>query len=188
MLKKEKHRRLKFNYDEIDLIESDMLRVRYGLIATVYSVELYITKLSNSECKAISQKIRRLCKQYTISALWVYSTTATDDDLQLNYTQSARGRPKRVIQGNKVEKHLHIAMIGNELVSAKQTAKRLKKYFDKRYSCGFKADGTPIKVSKIESKGCDYHAFNYCGYMLKQADEIHQAGDFNLADYYNSRK
>ena len=165
-----------------------MLRVRYGLIATVYSVELYITGLSNAECKAISQKIRRLCKQYGISALWVYSTTAADDDLQLNYTQSARGRPKRVIQGNRVEKHLHIAMIGNERVSAKQTAKRLKKYFDKHFSCGFKPDGTPIKVSKIESKGKDYHAFTYCGYMLKQADEIHQAGDFDLADYYNSRK
>ena len=179
---------MKFNYGQIDLIECDMLRVRYGLIATVYSVELYITGLSDAECKAISQKIRRLCKQYGISALWVYSTTAADDDLQLNYTQSARGRPKRVIQGNRVEKHLHIAMIGNERVSAKQTAKRLKKYFDKHFSCGFKPDGTPIKVSKIESKGKDYHTYTYCGYILKQADEIHQAGDFDLADYYNSRK
>lgn len=155
---------------------------KFGTGATVYGVELYRTDLTDIESKAISQKIRRVCEKYGISALWGYSTTEHNNNLETKYKlQHKTGRPVKIICGDKVPRHLHAQFVGctdtsGKHISAKRGATDLKQYLDKRY-------GKQRKVSKVCSKGSDIHAYNNTRYILSQSDEVHHAGDFDFEKY-----
>lgn len=169
---------MRFNYDEIDLIDRDIKRAYYGVSAVGYSIELYRVNLSKAEFNALFRMFRYYCQKDNVSCLIIYSTTDSATAQPIYQQNGERGRPIKIIEGTKVLPHQHNLVIGNENTSAFGTAKKIQKYLNKQYG---------LHSTKIVSKGNDYHFFNTVGYLYNQADIIRSYGDFDFKGYYDSR-
>ncbi len=149
----------------------------FRLQANCYCIEIYATPLSIQDYLVICEKIRYYCKKDGISWMAVYSTTDSNTAKSTVIHTKKRGRPQKVIQGKKVDGHIHNLFIGNENKSAYSTVNQIKKSLDKKYK---------KPICKVVSKGRDYHAYNTMCYNLKQADIVRTGGDFDFKEYVNS--
>ena len=109
----------------------------------------------------------------------MFSDTDSNDAEQVVDRLGKIGRPRKRVQGTKIDGHIHTVVIGNQNTSAYKTACQIKCSIDKRYK---------KKVSRIESKGNSEHGYNYVRYSLRQANIIRTGGDFNFRDYVENHK
>lgn len=149
----------------------------FELDANLYSIELYVTPISEKDFKAIADQFRYYCRKTGCSWLVILSSTEAKTAQRKSKRTGKRGRPVQSVHGKRVDSHIHTAVKGNKDKSAFTTCGLIKNALNKRYR---------KKVSKIVSKGKGLHAFNYIGYALRQADSRRSGGDFNFLDYIKS--
>ncbi len=150
----------------------------HRLDSTAYSIEIYQKPLSENDFLTLCEKIKYYCRKNGISWLAVFSTTDSKDARQVKVSTGKRGRPRKIVQGTKVDGHIHNIVIGNSEKSAYSTAHEIKKSIDKKFK---------KKVCKVVSKGDNVHAYNDISYCLRQADIIRTGGDFDFQGYVDSR-
>lgn len=149
----------------------------FKLDATVYSVEIYKTPLSLKEFLQLVEKFKYYCRKNDISWMLIYSTTDSKSAELITKRTGKRGRPCKTVKGNKIDGHIHSALIGNSSKSAYSTANIIKNSIDKKYN------SRGIKCSKTVSKGNSYHAYEFIKYCMKQADIERTGGDFDFRAY-----
>ena len=146
----------------------------YRLDANCYSVEIYQKPLTEHDFLVIAEKMKYYCRKDGVSWLAVYSTTDSDTAQQTAERTGKRGRPKKLVQGTKIDGHTHNIIVGTKEKSAYSTAQQIKKSIDKKYN---------RKICKVVSKGNSDHAYNDMKYCLKQADVVRTGGDFDFYQY-----
>jgi hypothetical protein len=112
---------------------------------------------------------RRANKLYPEASFFLgLSSTDSQDCSEKKLKTGKAGRPKKIIEGKKVNKHIHIAGTGKKICPAMSFVKeRLDKKFE------LESDGP---VCKIES----WKGINAVAYIYKQADKIRTVGDFDF--------
>ncbi len=142
------------------------------LPAYLYAIYLFKTKLLKRDIYAIQNALKRYSKKYPhISYLLVVSNTDSSHCLQRELKiKGKKGRPRTVVFGNKIDTHIHLAIIGNEQKSAYRCAKDLKKALNKH----FKGN-----ICIYEGYGKGQKAKNFINYSLKQANSVNKNGIFN---------
>lgn len=142
------------------------------LIATVYAIHLFQTNLSKNDIYSIQNTIKRYTQKYPyVSYLLVVSDTDSEKcerrEIKLN---EGRGRYKTIVIGRKVERHIHLAVIGDENNSAYKCVNEIKKAFNKRFN------GAKTQYCSV---GNSTHAKNFINYCLRQANQVNKSGIFN---------
>ena len=146
----------------------------YRLDASAYSIEIYQRPLTEHDYLMICEKLKYYGRKDGVSWLCVYSTTDSKDAEQKVIHTGKRGRPRKAVQGTKIDGHTHCLVIGNKNKSAYSTAQNVKKSIDKKYS---------KPVCRVVSKGDNAHAYNDMCYCLRQADIVRTGGDFDFDNY-----
>lgn len=154
----------------------------YKVGATAYSVEIYVTPLSVDDYKTIVEKFKYYGKRDGVSWQAIYSTTDSDTAKQTVNKTGRVGRPRKIVNGQKIDGHTHNIILGNANKSAHGTAQAIKKSIDKSYA----RKGKKTKVCKVVSISDGEHFYNKVGYDLRQADIIRTGGDFDFEEYYNT--
>ncbi len=142
------------------------------LIATVYGIYLFQTNLSDNDIYSIQNTLKRYKEKYPyVSYLLVVSDTDHKGCVrrQIKLDQG-RGRYKTIVIGKKIERHIHLAVIGDENNSARECAEEIKEAFNKRFKG---------KKCIFCSKGKSTHAKNFINYCLRQANQVNKSGIFN---------
>lgn len=142
------------------------------LPAYLYSIYLFKTNLTQQDIYSIKNTLRRYSKRHPyVSYLLVVSNTDSNYCKQREIKiKGKRGRPSTVVIGNKIDTHIHLAIMGNERHSAYKCACDLTKAFNKR----FKGN-----VCNYVGKGKGEKAKNFINYSLKQANSVSKNGIFN---------
>lgn len=146
----------------------------YKIDANCYGLEVYQTPLTEKDFLQIVEKLKYYCKKDKVSFLAVFSTTASNTAEQAVEHTGKRGRPRKIVHGDKVDAHVHLSIVGTKEKSAYSTAQKVKKSIDKKYE---------KPVCQVQSKGNTVHAYNYIAYSLRQADMIRTGGDFDFRQY-----
>ena len=146
----------------------------YRLDATAYSIEIYQKPLTERDFLVIAEKMKYYCRKDGASWLAVYSTTDSKDAEQAVERTGKRGRPRKIVQGTKIDGHIHNIIVGTAEKSAYSTAHAIKKSIDKKYK---------KPACRVVSKGNNAHAYNDMCYCLRQADVVRTGGDFDFAEY-----
>lgn len=147
----------------------------YRLDANAYSIEVYVQGINQKDFRDIfCNKFGYYCRKDGVSWLAVYSTTESQDAEQTVIRTGKRGRPRKIVQGTKIDGHIHNVIIGTKEKSAYSTAQQIKKSIDKKYN---------RKICKVVSKGNSDHAYNDMKYCLKQADVVRTGGNFDFDQY-----
>lgn len=117
---------------------------------------------------------------------WFVSDSTTDGDLARKETIKThkRGRPKQVVHGRRVSRHVHLGAVGDGKKSAYSFAKEIGRAFDKRYS---KNLYRPMKVTSVRSmRKYNYNGeiktngANFVYYSYRQANAFYSGGKFNF--------
>lgn len=140
--------------------------------AILYAIYLYKTALTPNDIESIKNKLKRCKRKYPyISYLLTTSNTDSRHCVRRKLMlKNKRGRPKEVVLGNKVEKHIHLSIVGDEEHSAYKCAEDIKATINKRFG---------KRVCGYESKGRNEKAKNFVNYSLRQANSINKCGIFN---------
>ena len=146
----------------------------YRIGATAYSIEIYRKPLTEKDYLTICEKLKYYCRKDGVSWLAVYSTTDSKDAEQIIERTGKRGRPRKIVQGTKIDGHIHNIIVGTAEKSAYSTAHAIKKSIDKKYK---------KPACRVVSKGDNAHAYNDMRYCLRQADVVRTGGDFDFAEY-----
>lgn len=148
---------------------ADMQEVK--LPAVLYSIELYVTEPTDNDIKAFKNALRyQQQKEPFISWFVAVSDTESDTAVKTKKKTGKPGRPKTVVTGSKVEKHVHVGVIGDKAHSAYSAAKRVGSSMNKRF--GKKA------TRVIAMQGAGFIAYSY-----KQANSFQTGGDFDFSQY-----
>jgi hypothetical protein len=151
------------------------------LDATLYSLEVYITPLSDDALTYLERRIRYHCEKDGISGMIAVSTTDSNTAKPSVKKTGRKGRPRKVIEGIRVDRHAHTAFKGTSQKSARSTVFNIKDDMDEwAWINGYKA-----KRCSIVSKGsCNkIHALNYTQYSIRQGHPVHTFGDFDFRKY-----
>lgn len=143
-----------------------------SLPAILYGVYILKINLSKQDIYSIQNKLKRVEKKYPyISYLLVTSNTDSDYCRRRKLKiEGKKGRPKEIVIGKKIGRHVHLAILGNEENSAYQCLKDIQKTFEKRFGKG---------KCNFSSKGKEEHAKNFINYSLKQASYYNKHGIFD---------
>lgn len=146
----------------------------------LYAVELYKTPISDKEFEAIRRRVFAICNDEDCSCLLISSSTASNKNLRRVCIRTDRpGKPKKVIIGDTVPKHIHMGIVGKH---AHKAATKSKTYFDKKFGKNDK------KVSRIQClSDIDCHSRNFIDYCYRQADCVRTCGDFDFEKYTSCR-
>lgn len=146
----------------------------YKTEAVFYCIEIFPTPLTEQDFFIIVEKLKYYCRKKHISWLAVFSDTDSNDAEQVIDRLGKVGRPKKRVQGTKIDGHIHAVVIGDKSTSANKTACQIKDSINKRYK---------NKVSRIVPKGNSAHGYNFVQYCMRQANIIRTGGDFDFRDY-----
>ena len=147
----------------------------YSVKATVYFIEIY-KAFDKQDFLRLCETVRYYCQKDNISYLFAFSTTDSKTAKPKYQMTGKRGRPRKVIQGKKVDGHIHNAFVGDKNKSCRQTILKIAKAINKKET---------KKITKINSisNGVDVH--DYAGYILRQSDIIRSGGEFNFQEFYD---
>ncbi len=149
-----------------------------------YNIQIFALPITARDYLIIVEKIRYYCRKYNASWLAVYSTTNSKTANPTTCRTRKRGRPPKMIQGDKVDGHTHIVIRGSENQSAYKATQCIKESIDKRYErLGFEK-----KASKIVTIKNENHFNNFIDYCYRQADIKRSGGEFDFDDYWKRLK
>lgn len=144
------------------------------LPATLYG--LYVYKkgddLTDRDIYAIKNALDYYTDKYT-HVSFLMGVSNTDSQFCTKRTcieKGKRGRPVTKVIGKQVDRHVHIAVIGNEDESACKYLEDVKKALNKRFDSN---------KCRSWSKGHEDYAINYINYILRQSYKIRKSGIFN---------
>lgn len=155
-----------------------------SLPATLYG--LYVYKkgddLTTRDIYAIENSLNYYRKKYT-HVSFLMGVSNTDSHFCTKRTcieKGKQGKPVTKVIGKQVDRHVHIAVIGNEDESVCKYLEDVKKALNKRF------DGNKCNAW---SKGHEDHAINYIDYILRQSHKIRKSGIFNeILEKENTKK
>ena len=144
-----------------------------NLPAILYAVYILKTNLTNQDIYAIQNKLRQVKEKYPyVSYLLAISNTDSKYCIRRKVREKGKkGRPKEVVLGNKIGKHVHLSVLGDESHSAYKCIKDMQKTFNRRFGKG---------KCIFYSKGNNKRAKNFINYSLKQANHYNKDGIFNF--------
>lgn len=145
---------------------------------TAYSVWIFVPLSKDDYVNVISEKFRHYGEKYGASWLTAYSTTDSKTATVTYERTGKRGRPKKIIVGDKVDGHCH------NLILSRKAANDIKKSIDKTY----KERGFNKRVSRVKCVSDGLHLFNTVEYCIRQADICNSGGDFKFKEYYRAHK
>ena len=145
-----------------------------NLCANLYSVYIFQTNLTERQYYQIASLLRYYCKKDGVSWLCVYSMTESRSAKNQSVKSNKRGRPRKVVTGERVAPHCHLALIGTPKKSAYQTALRFKRAMDKKYSS---------KICRVVSLGSSLDAISWISYCNRQASISRSGGEFDFMSY-----
>ena len=134
----------------------------------LYSLEWYIEP-DDKDIKALEDCLRYLQKKNPYISWFVADSSTNSKKPILRYSEKTgkRGRPKMKVLGEKVKRHVHTGIMGDENNSAYSVAKNVGQSMNKR--SGKKA----TKVISMQGT-C------FIGYAFRQSNSFHQGGDFDF--------
>ena len=145
-----------------------------SLPATLYGLYIYRKgdDLTTRDIYAIENSLNYYRKKYThVSFLMGVSNTDSRFCTKRTFIEKGkRGRPVTKVIGKQVERHVHIAVIGNETDSAYEYLEAVKRALNKRFKG---------KECNYYSKGHGAHAINYIDYILRQSYRPRKKGIFD---------
>jgi len=141
-------------------------------------IEIYATPTDDKIFHATTERLRRVGNLHRHVGWYIIdSTTEPDRAWRLRLLTGEQGRPRRIVRGKKVTRHLHIGVLSLSLDgrSAFGFLDEFKKRTNRAYG---------RKVTRYFATVDDDHARRYLAYCFRQADAYRQSGfDFKkLAD------
>lgn len=157
----------------LSVIKSQQLLETNLICSPLYVVEFYRTGINDKQFNAIKRRLFGICDELGVSCLLVSSTHKSNEKLKTVYIKTnGAGRPKKIIDGDEVDRHIHNCFVGK---NAHKAATKSKKYLDKNFT----NKGTNVSQIKCVSD-TDCHASNYINYCYRQADCVRTFGDFDF--------
>ena len=153
------------------------LRKMYDVPAQVYYIEIY-KQYTEQGFLQLCEKVRYHCSKHNVSYLLAFSTTDSKTAKPKHQRTGKRGRPRKIIDGKKVDGHCHNLFISDDKQkSCRQTILKIANSINKKEQ---------RKVTKINSisNGADVHDFT--GYILRQSDILRAGGSFDFKEFYNN--
>lgn len=147
----------------------------YEVPAQVYYISIY-KQYTKKGFLQLCEKVRYYCNKNDVSYLLGYSSTDSKTAKPKYKKTGKRGRPQKVIQGKKINGHIHSEFIGDKNKSCRQTVLTIANAINKKEL---------KKITKINSipNGVDVH--DYTGYILRQSDAIRSGGEFDFKEFYD---
>lgn len=155
-----------------------------SLPATVYGLYVYNNgeNLTDRDIYAIKNTLSYYREIYT-HVSFLMGVSNTDSRFCTKRTcieKGKQGRPVTKVIGKQVDRHVHIAVIGDEKNSSYKFLRDVRKALNKRFN-GNKCS--------YWSKGYKEHAINYIDYILRQSYKIRKSGIFNeILEKENTKK
>jgi hypothetical protein len=167
----------------------------------LYYFELYWRGMSDRDISSIEQKLRYYQQRYYPFASWAVAGSETEGDSagRTKIKDGSNGKPRTVVKGNAVDRHVHIMLIGDETRTAHSFARKVKDSLDKtvgkkigtvhtrteRNYAGYKAlMKTTLKKAKKSArkkyaKQMNTRAPAFIAYCYQQAYRFRTGGRFN---------
>ena len=145
----------------------------YQVPSKTYFIKLF-SELDKKGFLQLSEIIRYYCNQDNISYLVGFSQTDSKTAKPKYEKTGKRGRPRKIIQGRKVDGHIHNAFTSTSGKSCRRTVLKISKAIDKKMG---------KNVTRIDSIRDNFGVYCYADYILKQSDFIRQGGEFNFEKY-----
>lgn len=146
----------------------------YLLDANCYRIWIFQKPLTVDDYYTLTKKFKYYCGKHGVSFLAVYSTTESDTARQAAVHTGKRGRPKKIVTGEKTDGHMHCIIKGTKDKSAYSATQEIEKSLNKKFK---------RNICKVDSLGKGNHAYNFINYCWKQADVFRTGGDFDYKHY-----
>ncbi len=148
----------------------------HDLDTVLYSLYVFITPISDRDLKHLIRRMRYHCEKDNVSGMVAVSSTASETAKQSVIKTNGRGRPRKIVIGDKVDRHTHVCLKGTDSNSARRTAFKVKADIDKRV-------GKAVCEVVPKGKCTAPHAKNFVQYSINQSDEIRTFGTFDFKKF-----
>lgn len=152
---------------------ADMQKVKAP--AVLYSIELYF-EATDKDIEDL-QNAYKYARKKNPHISWFIADSDTDSKTAIKATVKTgkRGRPKTVVYGDKVPRHIHTGVMGNEEQSAWKVAEHIRVKMNKKKG---------KKIARVVSK----QGVGFIRYSCMQANNFYKGGDFDFSfaenDFY----
>jgi len=134
----------------------------------IYLIELFWRGLTDRDMDNIERKFHYHQQRYFPFCSWAVAGSEIEGDSARKGKERTgkRGRPKTVVYGNKVERHAHIPIIGDETCSGYSFAKKM---------CAILNKSAGKTVAKLRNT----RSILFIDYCIRQSYRFHTGGKFN---------